>query len=623
MPPASLVAKHTLVWLDQLSRVSGTEITRLDQIPDQALAELREHGFDALWLVGLWERSLASRHLARAAGRVDAAASAYAVRNYQIAENLGGWEAAEAFAGRCGEHGLILGCDLVPNHTAIDSDWVIERPELFVQTARPPFPNYRFSGENLSADPRVELRLEDGYATGTDAAVVFERRDLATDATTYIYHGNDGTGLPWKDTAQLDYTLAEVRATMIEQIVTIARHFRMIRFDAAMTLTRRHFHRLWYPAPGSGGAIPSRSERGLTQAAFDARMPKELWAEVVAEVAAVAPETMLVAEAFWLMEPYFVRSLGIHRVYHSAFMHGLRDGRNGDLQEWVAAALEREPAELSRYVNFLTTPDETPAAESFGTGDRYFAAATILATLPGLPLFGHGQVEGLGEKYGMEFARAYLDEVPDPVLVARHDAEIAPLLEGRELFADPSTLRLLEVSSDDPHHRDVWAYTNQHGTTAALVVVNHGSSPVEVELGPSRPVRAPWGERSYSLSEALGVPGATTISARDLEGDQEELDLGSTGRVRLKLGPWQRRVWKVEIAVRELPAFGEPSPEISAPEPSPSQTSATLPSPEPAQGPPRTSIAPSDAAPIDPDPGKPASPAEATNRAPEDSHVHE
>ena len=41
-----------------------------------------------------------------------------------------------------------------------------------------------------------------------------------------------------------------------------------------------------------------------------------------------APNTLLIAEAFWMMESYFVRTLGVHRVYNSAFMHMIRDQKN-------------------------------------------------------------------------------------------------------------------------------------------------------------------------------------------------------------------------------------------------------------------------------------------------------
>jgi len=42
-----------------------------------------------------------------------------------------------------------------------------------------------------------------------------------------------------------------------------------------MTLTRRHFQRLWFPEPGSGGDIPSRAEHGLTRAQFLTLREKE------------------------------------------------------------------------------------------------------------------------------------------------------------------------------------------------------------------------------------------------------------------------------------------------------------------------------------------------------------
>jgi len=66
-------------------------------------------------------------------------------------------------------------------------------------------------------------------------------------------------------------------------------------------LTQKHYQRLWFPEPGSGGAIPTRAEHGLTKAQFDAAMPEEFWRQVVDRVAQEAPDTLLLAEAFWLM----------------------------------------------------------------------------------------------------------------------------------------------------------------------------------------------------------------------------------------------------------------------------------------------------------------------------------
>ena len=323
---------------------------------------------------------------------------------------------------------------MVPNHVGIDGRWVLDHPERFVQVSEPPFPGYSFSGESLSQDDRIGIYLEDGYWTETDAAVCFKWEDRHTGQVRYIYHGNDGTQMPWNDTAQLDYLQPEVREMVIQTILDVARRFPVIRFDAAMTLAMRHIERLWYPAPGHGGAIPSRAENSVSPEEFARRLPKEFWAEVVDRIKAEVPDTLLLAEAFWMMESYFVRTLGMHRVYNSAFMHMLRDQDNGGYRNLIKEILEYNPAILDRFVNFMNNPDEDTAVDQFGKGDKYFGVATLMATLPGLPMFGHGQFEGYAEKYGMEFARAYWDESPDVGLLNHHAAVITPLLKDRDLF---------------------------------------------------------------------------------------------------------------------------------------------------------------------------------------------
>ena len=62
----------------------------------------------------------------------------------------------------------------------------------------------------------------------------------------------------------------------------------------------------------------------------------------------------------------------------------------------------------------MNNPDEETAVAQFGSGDKYFGVCTMMATMPGLPMFGHGQLEGFTEKYGMEYRRAYRDESPRP-----------------------------------------------------------------------------------------------------------------------------------------------------------------------------------------------------------------
>ena len=266
----------------------------------------------------------ASKRIKQICGNPEAAASAYSLYDYNIADNLGGWSALENLRERLWKRGVRLASDMVPNHTGMDSDWVINHPDRFVQRRDNPFPQYSCNGENLSHDGRVGVYLEDHYYAKSDCAVTFKRVDNATGDTRYIYHGNDGTEMPWNDTAQIDFLNPEAREAVMQEILHVARNFPIIRFDAAMVLAKKHIRRLWYPEQGHGGDIATRSEYALSRDDFEKAIPEEFWREVVDRVAREVPDTLLLAEAFWMMEGYFVRTLGMHRVYNSAFMNMLK-----------------------------------------------------------------------------------------------------------------------------------------------------------------------------------------------------------------------------------------------------------------------------------------------------------
>jgi len=510
MPNTVLIAKSTYVWLAQLSKQYGRHIHRLDQIPDEELATLAARGLNSLWLIGVWERSRASKTIKQLCGNTDAVASAYSLFDYKIAEDLGGEGAYINLRDRCYRQGVRLASDMVPNHMGIDSPWVIEHPEWFISRPDSPYPAYSFNGPDLSHDARVEIKIDDHYFEQTDAAVVFQRRDRYSGETRYIYHGNDGTSFPWNDTAQLDYLNPAVREQVIQTILHVARLFPVIRFDAAMTLAKMHIQRLWFPAPGDSGAIPSRAEYGMSRAEFNRIMPHEFWREVVDRVAAEVPGTLLLAEAFWMLEGYFVRTLGMHRVYNSAFMVMLRDEDNAKYRSVIKNTLEFDPDIMKRYVNFMSNPDERTAVDQFGTGDKCFGVAALMSTLPGLPMFGHGQIEGYTEKYGMEYYRPRYDETPNPWLVERHEREIAPLLKRRWLFAESTNFLLYDFFLDSGTvDENIFAYSNRNGGERALVVYNnrYGSTRGTIDFSAAYADKGAGQMRQQRLSEGLGLSG--------------------------------------------------------------------------------------------------------------------
>ncbi len=509
MPNVVMMAKSTLVWLDQLSKKYKRDIHTLDAIPDEELDALRDSGFTALWLIGLWQRSVASKKIKQLCGNPDAESSAYSLKGYVISDRIGGWQALCNLRERCDKRGIRLASDMVPNHMGLDSDWLVDRPELFTQTDWPPFPSYTYNGPDVSDNPAIEVKIEDHYYNRTDAAVTFRLHDRRSGRTTYVFHGNDGTSMPWNDTAQLDFLKPETREAVIQQILEVARNFHIIRFDAAMTLAKKHIQRLWYPRYGQGGDIAGRSNYAMSDEEFNRRIPVEFWREVVDRIASEVPDTLLLAEAFWMMESYFVRTLGMHRVYNSAFMHMMKNQDNKKYRDSIKNTLLFDPEILKRYVNFMNNPDEETAIAQFGDGDKYFGICTLLATMPGLPMFGHGQIQGFREKYGMEYQRAYWDEKPNQWLVDEHKRRIFPLLRMRWLFSGCANFDIFDVVDGGNVQESIYAYTNGENGRKTLVLYNNQYDHAQGKIYQSAPkvYRTPGGRetRSQNIAEAFGL----------------------------------------------------------------------------------------------------------------------
>lgn len=505
MPNVVMIAKSTYVWLDQLSKKYQRHIHRLDQIPDEELILYRNRGITAIWLIGLWERSTSSKKLKHIMGNPDAEASAYSLKDYSISFDLGGFQSYENLRDRARNYGIRLASDMVPNHMGIDSNIIFDRPDYFISLDHSPFPSYTFNGHNLSENSDIGIFVEDHYYNHSDAAVVFKYVNFKNGETRYIYHGNDGTSIPWNDTAQLDFLKEEVRKYVIENILRVARMFPIIRFDAAMTLAKNQFQRLWYPEPGTPAAVASRSSYTISSEDFNRLFPNEFWREVVDTVAQKVPDTLLLAEAFWMLEGYFVRTLGMHRVYNSAFMNMLKSELNDQYRTTIKNTLDFDPEILKRFVNFMNNPDEQTAVAQFGKGDKYFGVLLMMSTMPGLPMIGHGQIEGYEEKYGMEFKRAYWNEQDDQYLIKRHEEEIFPLLHKRWLFSEVVNFRLFDFyRSDGSVDENVFAFSNGRADKRGLIIYHNKYASTAGWINTSARYLDRWTEQREFKQQKLG-----------------------------------------------------------------------------------------------------------------------
>src|SRR5271157_5264649 len=137
---------NTWVWLSELSKNAGRPVD-LGSVPAAEWDAIAAFGFDAVWLMGVWQRSPAGIAIAnKNPGLVedfrralpdfrpeDNVGSPYCVRGYEADEHLGGPEGLSQARKELAKRRLRLILDFVPNHVAPDHPWVSEHPEHFIR----------------------------------------------------------------------------------------------------------------------------------------------------------------------------------------------------------------------------------------------------------------------------------------------------------------------------------------------------------------------------------------------------------------------------------------------------------------------------------------------------------
>jgi hypothetical protein len=132
-----------------------------------------------------------------------------------------------------------------------------------------------------------------------------------------------------------------------------------------------------------------------------------------------------------------------------------------------------------------------------------------MATLPGLPMVGHGQVEGYSEKYGMEYHRAKWQEHPDQELISRHQSQIFPLFHQRRLFAGVENFLLYDFYSGSGNvNEDVFAFSNRLGEQSGLVIYHNRFGDTRGWIKTSAAFKAEGNDQlvQQSLGDGLSLP---------------------------------------------------------------------------------------------------------------------
>ncbi len=255
---------NTCPWLYDLSQRYKRRVT-LSTVPLEEWEAIAALGFDAVWLMGVWERSPAGIKVAREHkglqdeyeraladfSKNDVVGSPYSIHKYVVDRHLGGPDDLAGARKALAYHDIRLVLDFVPNHIAIDHPWVIKHPEYLIQG----------NSDDLSKAP------DEFFEAGGHI----------------LAHGRDPYFPPWTDTAQINSFHEGLRKAAIETLLGIAEQCDGVRCDMAMLMVNSIFQNTWGQRTGDS-------------------LDLEYWQEIIDAVKTVHPNFIFMAEVYWDME---------------------------------------------------------------------------------------------------------------------------------------------------------------------------------------------------------------------------------------------------------------------------------------------------------------------------------
>jgi hypothetical protein len=417
---------NTWVWLNELSRQYKRAIT-LGSVPLEQWDAIASLGVDAVWLMGVWERSPMGirvsmqnegllAHFRRALpdfSEPDNVGSPYCVRRYVVDKHLGGPEGLAVAREMLGKRGIRLMLGFVPNHVAPDHPWVTEHPEYFIQG----------SADDLARAPAEFFR-----------------------AGRHIFaNGRDPYFPPWPDVAQLNAFHPGLRQAAIETIGQIASQSDGMRCDMAMLVMSSVFEKNWGHRAG-------------------VRPGKEYWEEVIQTVRKKYADVLFIAEAYWDLE-WELQQQGFDYCYDKR----LYDRLGHENAESVRFHLLADLSYQGKLVRFIENHDEPRAASIFSPRKQRVAAITV-ATLPGAKLFHEGQFEGRKVKVPIFLGRRP-EEPIDPDLQTFYQKLLKTI--NAAVFRD-GQWQLCEWSGwpDNPSYLNLVAWCWKKGKERYIIIVN-------------------------------------------------------------------------------------------------------------------------------------------------------
>ncbi len=478
---------NTFVWLNELGNKYKRPVT-LASVPKEEWDYLESSGFDAVWFMGVWERSPAGVKIASGNNGLmsefrkvlpdfqdnDLVGSAYCVKNYVVDRNLGGPEALAHARKMLAKRGLRLILDFVPNHVAPDHPWASSKPEYFV----------RGSEEDIKNDPSSFIRI----------------------GGNVIALGRDPYFPAWPDVIQLNAFNMDLRKAILATISEISEQCDGIRCDMAMLMMNNIFERTWI---GRAGEKPY----------------EDYWSALIPEIKGKFPGFLFIAEAYWELE-WFLQQQGFDFCYDKKLYDRMEHGNAENVRMHLLADMPYQ----EKLIRFIENHDEPRAASTFHPGKQKMAAV-LVATLPGAKLFYEGQFEGRKTRVPV-FLRRRPTEMADTDLLDFYHNLLGQT--GDNVFRN-GNWQLCEVRgwADNMSCVNILGWTWQNDRSRYLVIINFS------DIASQGLVRVRMNElygKTIRLSDTL--TGATY----DRSGN-EMLDNG----LCVVLNPWTCHFFKMEI----------------------------------------------------------------------------
>jgi glycosidase len=442
----------------------------LATIPEEEWQLLAHRGFDFVWLMGVWQRSpdarqeaLRNQNLRQEFNQVlpdwteeDVAGSPYAVYAYTLDPALGNPDDLTQLKARLNRLGISLILDFVPNHLAIDHPWTLTHPGWFVRVDEAEahaHPDWYFSPV---ADIYLAHVKDPNFPPWNDNTEVdFRAVDLA--------HGRDPYFPPWTDTAQVNFNSNNLRQAMIDELLKIAEVADGVRCDMAMLALNDVFGQIW------GNLSGDHPRPGI-----------EFWTQAIERVKQKRPDFLFIAEAYWRLERR-LQKLGFDYTYDKVLYDRLRFSNSGEIRGYLAT----DQPYQSHSVHFIENHDEPRAVIVLGR-ERSLAAATIIATIPGLRLFHNGQFEGKRIHMPVQLVREP-EENADPQIMQFYERLLGVSATPAFHEGDWKLLEVNQAWAGNESHHNLLAWVWQYQKQYKIVVVNYSAVQAQGRLKLSLP----------------------------------------------------------------------------------------------------------------------------------------